>query len=204
MTIDTSTTDPRETYKLMIACILPRPIAWVSTLSPNGIANLAPFSFFNGVCGNPPTVVFSVANKRDGSKKDTLINVEATREFVVNIVPFALAEPMNATSAEYDYEQNEFEKIGIAQLPSTKVKPPRVKDSPVQLECELTQVVSIGTGPMAGNLVIGKILWMNISDGVLNEKKEIDPRKLDAIGRMGGIGYARTTDLFDVARPKVK
>jgi flavin reductase (DIM6/NTAB) family NADH-FMN oxidoreductase RutF len=204
MQIDTSTTDPRETYKHMIACILPRPIAWVSTLSPKGVANLAPFSFFNGVCGNPPTVVFSVANKRDGSKKDTLINVEATKEFVVNIVPFALAEPMNASSAEYDYEQNEFEKVGIESLPSTKVKPPRVKDSPVQLECELTQVVSIGTGPMAGNLVIGRIVWMNISDAVLNEKKEIDPRKLDAIGRMGGIGYARTTDLFEIARPKVK
>jgi flavin reductase (DIM6/NTAB) family NADH-FMN oxidoreductase RutF len=204
MQIDTSTTDPRETYKHMIACILPRPIAWVSSLSPNGIANLAPFSFFNGVCGNPPTVVFSAANKRDGSKKDTLRNIETTKEFVVNIVPFSLAEAMNASAAEYDYEENEFEKIGIAQGPSEKVKPPRVKDSPVQLECELTQVVSIGAGPMAGNLVIGRILWMNISDAVLNEKEEIDPRKLDAIGRMGGIGYARTTDLFEIARPRVK
>jgi flavin reductase (DIM6/NTAB) family NADH-FMN oxidoreductase RutF len=204
MTIDTASTDPREVYRHMIACILPRPIAWVSSLSAAGVPNLAPFSFFNGVCCNPPTLVFSVANKRDGSKKDTLRNIEATREFVVNSVPFALAEPMNATAAEYGYEEDEFKLVGIAQTPSVKVKPPSVEASPVQLECVLDRVVAIGTGALAGNLVIGRIVWMSILDAVLDERGGIDPRKLDAIGRMGGSGYARTTDLFELPRPTVR
>jgi len=191
----------RDTYRLLIGCITPRPIAWVSTVSPNGIPNLAPFSFFNGVAANPPTVVFSPVNRRDGSKKDTILNIEKTPEFVVNIVSFDHAGPMNACSEEFPYEVNEFEKCGLTPLPSEKIKPPRVLEAKVQLECVLHQIVAVGSGPLAANLVIGRIVLMHVADGVLDAQGQIDPRKLDTIGRMGGETYARTTDLFELNRP---
>jgi len=201
MNIDPSATAPRDFYKYMISVITPRPIAWVSTLSPRGIANLAPYSFFNGVGANPPSVIFCPVNRRDGSKKDSLLNVEASKEFVVNIVPFALAGPMNDSSAELPYEQSEFELTGLQQAPSEKIKAPRVKDAPVHLECVLDQIVNVGSGALGANIVIGRIVWMHISESVLNEQQEVDPRKLDTIGRMGGMSYARTTELFELPRP---
>ena len=203
MTIDPVSTPARDFYKLMIASITPRPIAWVSTISPKGIPNLAPFSFFNGIGANPPSVLFCPVNRRDGSKKDTLLNVESTKEFVVNIVPFALAQPMNESSAELPYEQNEFDFAKVTPTPSTKVKPPRVKESPIHMECVLHSIVNVGTGPIGANVVIGRIVWMDIAESVLDDKGQIDPRKLDTIGRMGGMGYARTTDLFDLPRPSM-
>jgi len=204
MELDPQKMPARDFYRYMIGSIVPRPIAWVSTLSPKGVANLAPFSFFNAVGANPPTVVFCPANKRDGSKKDTLLNIEATKEFVINIVPFALANVMNDTSAEYAYDESEFDFVKIERAPSQVVKPPRVKSAPVHIECTLTQIVNIGDGALGANLVIGRILWMNVDASVLDAENQIDPRKLDAIGRMGGIGYARTTDLFDIVRPITK
>jgi flavin reductase (DIM6/NTAB) family NADH-FMN oxidoreductase RutF len=201
MLIDPTSLPPREVYKHMISCITPRPIAWVSSVSPRGIPNLAPYSFFNGVAANPPTIVFCPVNRRDGSKKDTLVNIEATPEFVVNIVPYALAKPMNDSSAELPYEESEFAATGLTPVPAAKVKAPRVKEAPVHLECVLHQVVKIGEGALAGNMVIGRIVLMNISDAVLGPDGQIDPAKLDTIGRMGGMGYARTTDRFDLPRP---
>lgn len=203
MTIDPAATPARDFYRLMISCITPRPIAWVSTISPKGIPNLAPFSFFNGIGANPPSLLFCPVNRRDGSKKDTLLNVEATPEFVVNIVPFALAGPMNESSADLPYEKNEFEFAKVTPAPSVKVHPPRVKEAPVHLECVVHQIVNVGAGPIGANVVIGRIVWMDIADSVLDEKGQIDPRKLDTIGRMGGSLYARTTDLFDLPRPGV-
>ena len=201
MLIEPEKCSARDTYKVMIACITPRPIAWVSTISPNGIPNLAPFSFFNGVGANPPTVLFCPVNRRDGSKKDTLINVEATKEFVVNVVPFSLARPMNDSSAELPYEVNEFETAGLIAAPSLKVKPPRVKEAPVHIECVLHQIVTVGQGALGANIVIGRIVCIEVNDAVLNAEREIDPKKLDTIGRMGGQMYARTTDTFELARP---
>jgi flavin reductase (DIM6/NTAB) family NADH-FMN oxidoreductase RutF len=201
MLIDVDKTAPRDLYRHLISCIMPRPIAWVSTISPRGIPNLAPFSFFNGIGANPPTILFCPVNHRDGSKKDTLINIEATPEFVVNMVPFSLARPMNETSAELPYEVNEFETAQVTAVPALKVKPPRVKDSPVYLECVLHQIVKVGEGALGANVVIGRIVCMEISDAVLGADGLIDPRKLDAIGRMGGSLYARTTDLFELPRP---
>lgn len=201
MIIDPSIASPRDIYKVMISCITPRPIAWVSSISPRGVPNLAPFSFFNGVGANPPTVVFCPVNRRDGSRKDTLINIEATPEFVVNIVPYSLAVPMNATSAELPYEVNEFDVAKLTPEPSVKVKVPRVKEAPVHFECVLHQIVNVGSGPLGANLVIGRIVWMEISDSVLDSAGQIDARKLDTIGRMGGASYARTTDLFELPRP---
>lgn len=203
MRVDPAAASARDVYKLMISCIVPRPIAWVSTISPRGVPNLAPFSFFNGVGANPPTVVFCPVNRRDGSKKDTLVNIEATPEFVVNVVPFSLAAPMNDTSADLPYEVNEFESAGIVATPSVKVKPPRVKDAPVHLECVLHQIVNVGSGALGANLVIGRIVFIEIADTVLGADGQIDPAKLDAIGRMGGSGYCRTTERFELPRPIV-
>jgi flavin reductase (DIM6/NTAB) family NADH-FMN oxidoreductase RutF len=201
MIIDPAATPPRDFYKYMISVITPRPIAWVSTLSPRGLTNLAPYSFFNGVGANPPSIVFCPVNRRDGSKKDTLVNVEATREFVVNIVPYSLAKPMNESSAEVPYEESEFALTGLTPSPSEKIKPPRVKEAPVHMECTLIQVVPVGQGALGANIVVGRIIWMHIDDAVLNAQKEIDPAKLDTIGRMGGMLYSRTTERFELPRP---
>jgi flavin reductase (DIM6/NTAB) family NADH-FMN oxidoreductase RutF len=204
MIIDPAATPAREFYKYMISVITPRPIAWVSTLSPRGITNLAPYSFFNGVGANPPSIVFCPVNRRDGSKKDTLVNIEATKEFVVNVVPYALAGPMNDSSAEVPYEDSEFTLTGLTPSPSMKIKAPRVKEAPVHMECVLHQVVSVGEGALGANIVIGRIVWMDVADEILNAQKEVDPAKLDTIGRMGGMLYSRTTERFELPRPPAK
>ena len=203
MQIDPENEDPSLVYSTMIRAITPRPIAWVSTISPNGITNLAPFSYFNGICSKPAALMFSPVNKPDGSKKDTVINIEATKQFVVNVVPFSAAQPMFDTAAGFEYETSEFESVtpNLTEKPSVKVKPPGVVQSPIQFECELIQIVHVGEGPLAANVIIGKILLMNIDDSVLDERGKIDPQLLDTIGRMGGLSYSRTTDRFDL-KPK--
>ena len=203
MKVDPAAISARDTYRLMIGAITPRPIAWVSTISPAGVTNLAPFSFFSGVAASPPTLAFSPVNRRDGSKKDTVRNIEATGEFVVNVVDHARAAEMNCTSDdEIAYEVSEFDTCGVGAVASERVKPPRVAASPVQMECALHQIVPVGEGPLAANLVIGRILLIHIEDGVLDAARNIDPRALDTIGRMGGEGYTRTTELFHMARPR--
>ena len=204
MDIDPSKTAAPQFYRYMIGSITPRPIAWVSTISPRGMPNLAPFSFFNGVSANPPTLVFSPVNRRDGSKKDTVLNLEQTPEFVVNIVSFDQAQPMNTTSQEFPYEVSEFEACGLTTMPAERVRAPRVKEAKVRFECLLHQMLYIGEGPLAANLVIGRIVLMHVDDVVLGPDGLIDPRKLDTIGRMGGDTYARTTDLFELPRPVQK
>ncbi|MBI4547471.1 MAG: flavin reductase family protein [Ignavibacteriae bacterium] len=185
----------------MIGCIVPRPIAFVSTISPDGIRNLAPFSFFNGVCSNPPIVLFSTVIRKDGKHKDTLNNVEATKEFVVNIVSEDFADQMNITSAEYPPNIDEFIESGLTPIPSDLVKPPRVKESHINMECKLVQIIHFGTGPGGGSTVFGEVLRFHISDELFDNFK-IDPDKLHPIGRMGGPTYTRTTDRFDLIRPK--
>src|SRR5262249_41892164 len=162
--------------------ITPRPIAWVSSISEQGQTNLAPFSFFNGVCPNPPTILFCPTNSRHGKPKDTLVNIEATREFVVNVVPDALGARMNATSQEFPPEVSEFAACGVASSPSIKVKPPRVKESPVNIECELHDIVRIGEGPLSGHIVIGRIVMIHVDEKVLDNSGQIDPARLDTIG----------------------
>ena len=198
MQIDPEKESPSLVYAAMIRAITPRPIAWVSTISPNGVPNLAPFSYFNGICSKPAALMFSPVNKADGSKKDTVRNIEANGQFVVNVVPYSAAEPMFKTAGDFDYEQNEFEKAGLSETPSLRVAPPSVNQSPIQMECELIQIVPVGEGPMAANVIIGKILLMNIDDRILGDKGKIDPQLLDTIGRMGGRSYCRTTDRFDL------
>jgi flavin reductase (DIM6/NTAB) family NADH-FMN oxidoreductase RutF len=194
--------DRRDIYKLMIGAIVPRPIAFVSSVSLEGILNLAPFSFFTGISANPPVVCFCPMIRRsDGARKDTLNNVEATREFVINIVSEEFAEQMNLCSAEFPPEVDEFEQSGLTPIPSKLVRAPRVKESHINLECKLLQVVHVSPRPLGGSIVVGEVLCFHVEDGLIDDYR-IDPDKLRPIGRMGGASYTRTTDRFDLVRPK--
>ncbi|HEX2100551.1 MAG TPA: flavin reductase family protein [Candidatus Synoicihabitans sp.] len=201
MLLDFTTLEPRYAYNWMISTITPRPIAWVSTVSAAGVTNLAPFSFFQGVTSNPPTLMFVPVNTRDGERKDTVRNLEATPEFVVNLVSADLAEPMNRTSALLPYGESEFDTFGIAAAPSERVKPPRVAAARVAFECTLHSILPIGEGPLAANVVFGRILCAHIHDAVLDERGRVDPDKLDTIGRMGGEDYCMTRERFSLKRP---
>lgn len=201
MQINPSDLQPHEFYRYLVQVITPRPIAWVSTISPDGITNLAPYSFFNGVGANPPSVVFSPVNNRKGEQKDTLRNVVATNQFVVNIVSHALAEQMNQSAYEYGYEVSEFENAGLTPQASDSVAPPRVGEAQIAMECELMQIVPVGEGPLAANLVIGRVVMMHMADGLCGADGVVDPDKLDTIGRMGGADYCTTRDRFAMPRP---
>jgi flavin reductase (DIM6/NTAB) family NADH-FMN oxidoreductase RutF len=194
--------DYHSIYKLMIGSIVPRPIALVSTISVDGTRNLAPFSFFNGVCSNPPTICFSVSVRKDGSHKDTLNNIEASREFVVNIVSEDFAEQMNSCSADFPPDVDEFIVSGLTPIPSDLIKPPRVKESRFSMECKLVQIIQIGTQPGSASLIIGEVLRFHIAEELFNNFR-IDPDKLRPIGRMGGPTYTRTKDRFDLHQPKI-
>ena len=202
MIINPSEHDYRDVYKLMVGVIVPRPIAFVSTISADGVRNLAPFSFFTGISANPPVICFSpMVRGTDGSRKDTLLNVEAVKEFVVNVVSEEFAEKMNICSVEFPPEVDEFEMSGLTPVASDLVKPPRVRESRISMECRLVQIVEVSSKPLGGSLVIGEVLRFHVDDGLIDGFK-IDPDKLHAIGRMGGPTYTRTTDLFDMVRPK--
>ena len=204
MTIDPGAIDARDVYKLLVSAIVPRPIAFVLSLSAGGVPNLAPFSFFTAISANPPVICFSpLVRGTDGSTKDTLRNIRETREFVVNIVSESFASQMNICSAEYPREVDEFLKSGLTPVASEVVKPPRVKESMVNMECSLLEIVEISAEPLGGSLVIGKIHRFHVRDEVADHFK-IDPERLHAIGRMGGPTYTRTTDRFDMERPTGK
>ena len=202
MIINPADQDYRNIYKLMVGVIVPRPIAFVSTISADGILNLAPFSFFTGISANPPVICFSpMIRASDGSRKDTLRNIEAVKEFVVNVVSEEFAENMNICSAEFPPEVDEFKMSGLTPIPSDLVKPLRVKESHINMECRLVQIVNVSAKPLGGSLVLGEVLRFHIDDALFDDFK-IDPDKLHAIGRMGGPSYTRTTDRFDMVRPK--
>lgn len=201
MIIDVSSSEVIKVYQALIGVVTPRPIAWASTIDAQGRVNLAPFSFFNAFGANPPIVVFSPTLRRDRSKKDTLLNLEIVPEFVLNVAVERLAEPMNATSKELPPGQSEADEAGLTLQPSSKVRPPRVAESPVHLECRVRQILPIGDGPLAANLVIGEVLLIHIEDSVLDPTGHVDPRKLRTIARLGGSYYCRSTDLFEMARP---
>jgi len=190
-----------EVYTALVGIVTPRPIAWVTTLSPTGVVNLAPFSFFNAFGANPPVVVFSPTLTRTGAKKDTLRNIEANGEFVVHSSVAALAEKVNLTSKEVAPDVSEIELAGLHTLPSLKVKPPRVAEAPTAFECKVIQIVPVGNGPISANLIIGEIVAMHIADSVLDEAGRVDPRKLQTVARLGQDYWCRTTDLFEQKRP---
>jgi len=201
MIIDPASASPIDVYRLMIGAIVPRPIAFVSTRSPDGILNLAPFSFFTAVSANPPVICFSpMISGRDGGRKDTLSNIEITREFVVNVVSEDIIQQVNICSTEFPPEVDEFEASGLTPIPSDVVMPPRVKESRINMECRLLQIVHVSTKPLGGSLVLGEVLRFHIDDQVF-ENHRIEPDKLCPIGRMGGPTYVRTTDRFNLQRP---
>jgi len=200
MNIDPKTVPPTVSYRLLVGSVVPRPIAFVSTTSTGGVHNLAPFSFFNAVCGDPPVVLFCPV-WRD-PMKDTLVNVRDTHEFVVNIVSEGIVEQMNLCSAEFPANVDEFAMSGLTPVPSDIVRAPRVAESPVSLECKLLQIVEISAQPMGGNIVIGEVVRFHVDDGIIDSSSyRIDAEKLQAVGRMSGFDYARTRDRFSLVRP---
>jgi flavin reductase (DIM6/NTAB) family NADH-FMN oxidoreductase RutF len=201
MLIDVGRADSLEIYRAMIGVVTPRPIAWVTTVDAEGRVNLAPFSFFNTFGGNPPVVIFAPNRKRGGDKKDTLRNVEATGEFVINAAVADLAEQVNLSSKELPPGESEVELTGLTAVPSLRVKPPRILESPVHLECVLRQVMQIGEEAYSANLVIGDVVLIHVSDAVLDAGGRVDPRKLRTIGRLGGNSYCYTSDVFEMKRP---
>lgn len=202
MYLDVAKTNVVDIYQALVNIVTPRPIAWITTVDKEGRPNLAPFSFYNTFGSNPPVVVFSTSNRRDLTKKDTLLNLEEVPEFVVNSSVWPLAEQVNLSAKELPRYENEAAMLGLELIPSTMVKPPRVKASPVQMEGKVRQVIAIGDGPMSGNLVIGEIVAMHIDDAVLGPDGKVDARKMQTIGRLGGNWYCRTTDLFELKRPE--
>lgn len=209
MFIDTKEISSGDFYKLLIGSVLPRPIAWVSSMSKDGIYNLAPFSFFTVASANPPVLCFAPALKEseiDGKvvavPKDTLRNVRDTEEFVVNIVSRKLAEKMVQTSGEYEEDVNEFEVAGLTAAPSSMVRPPRVGESLINMECKLHQILEFGDHPGAGTLVLGLILCMHLDDSAF-KRGHVDLDVLQPIGRLGGASYCTVSDRFELQRPNV-
>ncbi|MEJ2657182.1 MAG: flavin reductase family protein [Desulfobacterales bacterium] len=192
----------QSVYKLLIGSVVPRPIGWISTVDSAGRPNLAPFSFFNAVCANPPHVLFCPSVRiEDRQQKDSLRNARATGEFVVNIVTEDLAEAMNLTSTDLPAEVNEFEISSLRTSPSTVVRPPRVAASPIHYECKVVHIYAVGDQPGAGNVVIGRVVHIHVDESVLFGGDKIDLAKLKPVGRLGGYGYCRVTDLFEMIRP---
>lgn len=203
MEINPTTLPHQSIYKILTGSVLPRPIGWISSIDLGGRPNLAPFSFFNAVCSNPPTVLFcSSIRGSDGKTKDTLNNVRATSEFVVNIVTEGLLQAMNASSIEAPSDFDEFDYAGLTLTPSVVVKPPRVAESPIHFECKLREIIEIGNEPGGGSIVIGTIVHIHADDGVMIGEDKINLTALKPIGRLMGSGYCRVTDLIEIERPK--
>ncbi len=201
--------DPKEVstgrlHAIMLGAIAPRPIAFASTIDKEGNVNLSPYSFFNAFGSNPPTLIFSPARRvRDNTIKHTLENVMEVPEVVINVVNFNMVQQMSLSSTEYPKEQNEFIKAGFTEVPSSKIKPPRVKESPVQFECKVKDIIHLGNEGGAGNLIVCEIVMVHIHDDVLDINKGIDQKKIDLVSRMGGNWYCRAHGdaLFEVEKP---
>jgi flavin reductase (DIM6/NTAB) family NADH-FMN oxidoreductase RutF len=204
MLFDFAELPPRERYKLLVSTITPRPIAWIVSQSAAGRLNAAPFSFFNAFAGNPPVLGIGIGSHEPGRPKDSRANILETKQFVVNLVSEQVAEAMNITAIEFPREVEELKQAGLSIAPSLYVKPPRIAESPVAFECELLQIVELGS---ESGLVLGKVLAMHVrNEFVLDERKHyIDTPNLKLIGRMHGTGwYARTSDLFEMPRIPLK
>ena len=196
--------DLRQRHQYIIGAVGPRPIAWASTVNNDGKVNLAPYSFFNAFGANPPLLVFSSNRRgRDNTTKDTLHNIQATKQVVINVVTYPLVNQMNICSTEFAADVNEFEKAGVTELPSDVVAPPRVKESPVQFECSVLEILPTGQHGGAANLFLCKIEKIHISEDILDENKQIDPQKLRLVGRMGQSFYTKAFNeaVFEINNP---
>lgn len=192
-----------QVYQLITRIVAPRPIAFVSSLSAQGKGNLAPFSYFNAGGSHPQSVVFCPVNNRYGEVKDTVRNIEQTGEYVINVVTREMAERMNQASWVYPYGVDEFDECGFTRAPSRIVKPPRVQESPIQMEVRLFQIVRHGSGPLASNYIIGEVVYLHIHESVMTDGMP-DNRKIHHIGRLGGDYYTEVTpdSLFELSRPQ--
>lgn len=206
MQFDPTVIDSAAMYKLLIGSVVPRPIAWVSSVDADGVRNLAPFSYFMAITHDPPTVAFSSGPRGAEigggvrGKKDTLHNVEVTREFVVNVVDDALAEAMNVTSGDYAADVDEFAKAGLEAASSVKVRAPRVAAAPVSMECRLARVIPVGNLPH--HLIVGEIVHMHVRDDVYDPATgRLDMHRLKPVGRLAGHLYTHVHDIFEMKRP---
>ena len=200
MEFDPAALAPNGMYKLLISSVVPRPIAWVSSVDASGVRNLAPFSYFMAITDDPPTIAFSCSYRGAGAdgKKDTLRNVEATGEFVVNVVDDDRAAQMNVTSGDYPPEVDEFEMAGLSVAPGSRVKAPRVADAPISMECRLDRVVPVGRA----NLVLGRIVYVHVRDGLYDPVTgRVDMHRLCPVGRLAGNLYTHVHDIFELKRP---
>ena len=203
ISIEPKDLSPAKLQSYLQGSVAPRPIAFASTLSKKGKPNLSPFSFFNVFSSNPPILIFSPARRvRDNTIKHTLINCEATREVVINIVNYDIVQQMSLSSTEYPDGVNEFLKSGLTQIPSDIIKPYRVAESPVQFECKVNEIIPLGNKGGAGNLIICEVVKIHINENILDEKGSISPEKIDLVSRMGENWYSRAKmGLFEVEKP---
>jgi flavin reductase (DIM6/NTAB) family NADH-FMN oxidoreductase RutF len=190
----------KDSHELLMSAILPRPIAFVSTVGEDGIFNVAPFSCFAPIGMKPALVCLQISWKRDGQKKDTLRNIEFTKDFVVNVVDESVAEAMNQASADYPSDVDEFKEVGLTAVKSDLVKAPRVAESPINMECKLLQILQFGEISTGSNVVIGEVVLVHVKDELWADD-QIDISKWKPIGRLGGQLYCRMTDRFEMKRP---
>jgi len=202
MKIDLANLDTRDSHHLMVDAVVPRPIAWVSTVGEDGVFNLAPFSAYCVVSIKPAMVGFCVAATRDGIEKDTFRNIKFAKEFVVNIVDETLAEAMNVTATPYPSDVDEFKEAGLTSVKADLVKVPMVAESPIKLECRLVQILEFGEAPLTNSFIIGEVLRVHVRDELYADG-EMQMSELKAVGRLGGGGdlYCRTRDSFEMKRP---
>ena len=202
--IEPSKIHTKELHQYLLSIVGPRPIALASTIDLKRNNNLSPFSFFNIFSANPPIAIFSPARRvRNNTEKDTLKNIKQVKEVVINIVNYNLVEKASISSGEYEAEIDEFIKAGLTPIASKKIKPFRVKESPVQMECQVNQIIELGKNGGAGNLVICEIILIHIDENILNKDNQIDQNKIKLIGRMGGDWYSKGFDeaLFEIQKP---
>ena len=202
MKINPAVLNRQDAHALLVGAILPRPIAFVSTVGKDGIHNIAPFSFFTGMSTKPAVVGFAVGCRRDGTKKDTLVNIEYTKDYVINLVNEELAEAMNQAAGEYPSHVDEFKVAGLTPVKSDLVKSPRVAESPVNLECRLMQILEFGQSPNVNSFIIGEVICVHVQEGTWVDGV-IKASKVQAIGRLGEDLYCRTKDIFEMKRPQV-
>jgi flavin reductase (DIM6/NTAB) family NADH-FMN oxidoreductase RutF len=198
---DPGTMEHEDIYKVLSGIVVPRPIAWVSTFGPDGVANVAPFSFFQPITPSPPHISFS-AGSRDGEKKDTERNIEATGDFVVNIVNSDVAKRMAISALDFNPDQNEFTATGLTLAPCEVVSAPRVAESPASLECQLRQIIPIGDERYGATLIIGEVVRFHVRDDLVLENYRIDFGSLDAVGRLAGDWYCSTSEQYELPRDR--
>ena len=199
MKIDPADLDYRDSFKLLTSCVAPRPTVLISTIGKDGIFNTAPFAMLTGISAKPLLVGFSVSWKRDGQKKDTLVNIESSRDFVINVVTESLAEPMNQASMDYSSDVDEFKEVGLTPVAADIVKSPIVAESPINMECRLVKILKFGDARRS-SFIIGEVVRVHIRDEVY-VNNDVDPHKVMVLGRLGGAFYCRTTDIFEMKAP---